>query len=238
MAWEVPHCLQWDTGPQGVHGCGVVPRKGPGVTTWRCGNQTKILLHGFLCFSMEIQVRITQDTACPFGLACAARSCTGEAFSLSPPAASPCHSSCAGEPFTLTDMGTWEECPSAAVGCWPELPGECCPFCRLVGVCQQLQEGLGAWTPGQQEKRVPAATTGATKGVWLGPLTAWGWPTPSLHAESLWHCSSWCCSPQQSLHIRQGAAPACHSGYRNWVWFLQILYNIYIYNIVQYMLHM
>lgn len=62
-AWEAPHSLQWD---MRAHAYGVVPRKGPGGTILRCGKQTKILLHGFLCFSMEIQVRITQDTACPF----------------------------------------------------------------------------------------------------------------------------------------------------------------------------
>lgn len=32
-AWDAPHCLQWDMGPQGAHGCEVVPGKGPGVTT-------------------------------------------------------------------------------------------------------------------------------------------------------------------------------------------------------------
>lgn len=55
-------------GQKGSSGIGAVPRRGPGGTTGRCGKQTKILLRGFLCSSIEIQVRITQGTACPFGL--------------------------------------------------------------------------------------------------------------------------------------------------------------------------
>lgn len=93
----------------------------------------------------------------------------------------------AGDPFTLTDVGTWGHGKTTFLPLWGaglQVPGECSLFCRLMGVCQQLQEGLGARTPGQQEKRlagddavVPAATMGATKGMWLEPLIAWGWPT-------------------------------------------------------------
>lgn len=61
------------------------------VRTCGCGKETGFLLHGLSCFNMEIKVRITQGTTCPFDLAFAAQSCIGEAFSLFPPAASSCN---------------------------------------------------------------------------------------------------------------------------------------------------
>lgn len=110
-----------------------------------------------------------------------------EDSSLSPAAASPCDS-------WWEDTGAGELLHSHRHGHMGGLavlhgPGECSLLCRPRGQLQQLQEAPGSsrkdlghgHVGGRRmvagdDALVPAATTGATKGMWLGPLSAWGWP--------------------------------------------------------------
>lgn len=75
--------LLWQRDPGGI--CG------HGVGSAACREGEAFLLRASSSPDMEIEVGITQGATCPSDLAFVAQSCIGEAFSLSPPAASPCN---------------------------------------------------------------------------------------------------------------------------------------------------